>query len=228
MEQPQGRGAWLAPSPNRPPREAPKFVVILGWFASNRMRRGRGRALMAGSWAVRGLRMRFRWSFALAALAAAAAFGVAAVGSAEAPAAPSAPPAVAPQSLDDVVAGRRAAYFLSGALLSDMRMAAERGTSVKDQEFAAKALANWARTLPRMFPPNTLTSASHANPNVWTDRPGFEAKAHVYAEEAGKLAQFAAADDRTGFLQQIKVVHEACDSCHRVYHRKEEPTDGKK
>ena len=169
-----------------------------------------------------------RFSQILTAAVAASGLAIAVAASADAPAPLDDPTAKVTLSADDVVGGRRAAYYLSGGLLSEMRMAVEHGADVKDQEFAAGAIALWARTLPHMFPAGTLTARSHANPNVWTDRPGFEAKAQVYAQEATKLREIAKTGDRAAFLAQIETLHQACDSCHHVYHKAEQPTDGKK
>jgi cytochrome c556 len=172
------------------------------------------------------MRMQSRWALLQAGAVAGVAVAIAAAAP-EQPAPPPAPAAVAPMTADDIVVGRRAAYLLSGALFADMGLASQRGTDVKDQEFAARQLAHWARTLPRMFPPDTLTAASHANPNVWTDRSGFEAKADAYAQAASKLADLAAANDKPGFTAQLTVVRSACKSCHDIYHRQEKPSDAK-
>lgn len=127
----------------------------------------------------------------------------------------------------EVIAGRRAAFYLSGALFSDLGIAAKSGQDVKDQSFSAHMLANWARVLPHMFPEGSNVPPTHANPNVWSDRAGFEAKAKAYEDAAGKLAEFADANDKAGFAQQISVVRNACSDCHQTYHRREKTSDGK-
>jgi cytochrome c556 len=156
----------------------------------------------------------------------AAACGLVLAGLAQAQDAPASAGALL-QKPEDVVAGRRAAYLLSGAVFSSFRGVVERGEDVKNQEFSARMLANWARVLPRMFPDGTNVAPTHANPNVWTDRAGFEAKAQIYAAAATKLADLAAANDKAGFAAQVPVVREACNGCHAVYHRKEATSDGK-
>jgi cytochrome c556 len=127
----------------------------------------------------------------------------------------------------EVIAGRRAAFYLSGALFSDLGIAAKSGQDVKDQSFSAHMLVNWARVLPHMFPDGSNVPPTHANPNVWSDRAGFEAKAKAYEDAAGKLAEFADANDKAGFAQQISVVKNACSDCHQTYHRREKTSDGK-
>ena len=128
---------------------------------------------------------------------------------------------------DDVVAGRRAAYYLSGALVSEMQTAVEHGADPKDELFAASMIANWARVLPRMFADGTNVPRTHANPNVWTDRAGFEAKAADYAAAAEQLATVSQSGDKAAFLAQLTTTRAKCKACHEVYHRKEQPTDGK-
>ncbi len=137
------------------------------------------------------------------------------------------PPALAPMTPQDVVAGRRAAYYLSGALVSDMEIAVTHGADPKDQVFASQMVANWARVLPRMFPPGSNVPNTHANSNVWTDRAGFEAKAADYAASADKLINTAASGDRDAFLAQLQTTRAACTACHKIYHRQEQSTDGK-
>jgi len=129
---------------------------------------------------------------------------------------------------EELIHGRRAAYYLSGALVSEMQYSVGHGGDPTREVFAANAIANWARVLPSMFPPGTDVPPTHANPNVWTDRPGFEAKAGAYANAATRLAEVAATGDKDAFMAQLSATRAACDACHHVYHRQEEPSDGKK
>jgi len=127
---------------------------------------------------------------------------------------------------EEVIAGRRAAFYLSGALFSDLSIAAKSGQDVKDQSFSAHMLVNWARVMPHVFPDGSNVVPTHANPNVWGDRAAFEAKAKAYEDAASKLAEFADANDKGGFAQQISLVKNACSDCHQIYHRREKTSDG--
>ncbi|HEX4739151.1 MAG TPA: cytochrome c [Allosphingosinicella sp.] len=118
---------------------------------------------------------------------------------------------------EDIVAGRRAAYFLSGAVMSEMQSATAGEGTVKNQAFAAQALARWARTLPAMFPAGSLVAGSHADARVWSQRADFEAKAKDYADAAQMLAQIAQTDDKAAFTAQLATLRTKCAACHQTY-----------
>lgn len=133
--------------------------------------------------------------------------------------------AVRPQAADptaDVIAGRQAAFRMSGALVGAMKGAIDRSDDPKTQAFAARALAGWARAIPGMFPAGSSSAASGALPLVWSDRAGFEARAADYAAAAAKLADLAKAGDKPGFAAQFGEVGKACKACHDTYRKPEE------
>lgn len=125
--------------------------------------------------------------------------------------------AVAAPEAADVIAGRQAAYRLSAALFGSMKGAIDRGDDVKTQAFAARAITGWAKALPGMFPAGSDVAPSEALPAVWSDRPGFEAKAAAYAAAAEKLAVVAEAGDKPGFAAQWAEVRGTCGGCHDIY-----------
>jgi len=129
-------------------------------------------------------------------------------------------------SAADIIAGRQAAYRLSGAVMGQMKAAIDRGDDVKGQAFSARALAGWAKALPGMFPSGSGVAPSHALPLVWSDRADFEAKAATYAAEAGKLADLAKAGDKAGFAAQWAVVRDACSACHDKFKAPDERRAG--
>lgn len=132
-----------------------------------------------------------------------------------------------PLSPEQYVNARRSAYYLSGALVSDMKTAVEAGANPKDQSFAAQAIAKWARTLPTLFPAGSNVAPTRATEKVWSDRPGFESHAQAYAQAADKLADVASSGDRAAFLTQLQTMRDTCHACHLVYHKQEETSDGK-
>jgi cytochrome c556 len=132
----------------------------------------------------------------------------------------------APDAVADTVAGRQAAFRMSGALFGGMRAASGAGGDVKAQAFAARALAGWAKAIPGMFPAGSAAANSAALPNVWTDRAGFEAKAADYAAAATKLGELAKAGDSAGFAAQLVVVGKTCGACHDGYRKPEEHRPG--
>lgn len=117
------------------------------------------------------------------------------------------------------IAGRQAAFRMSGALLNGMKGAIERGDDVASQAFAARAMAGWAKAIPGMFPAGSDGAPSNALPTVWTDRAGFEAKAADYAAAATKLADLAKAGDKAGFAAQFAELGKTCGACHTSYRK---------
>ena len=134
--------------------------------------------------------------------------------------------AAALESGADVIAGRQAAFRMSGAVFGGLRAAGERGGDPKSQAFAARSLAGWARAIPGMFPAGSGGGKSAALPAIWSDRAGFEARAAAYAAAADKLAAFAAAGDAEGFKAQLREVGASCGSCHDTYRKPEERRPG--
>lgn len=119
----------------------------------------------------------------------------------------------------DVIAGRQAAFLLSGALVGQIKAGIDRGDDPKTLGFAARSLANWAKAIPGMFPAGSTAPNSEALPSVWSDRAGFEAKAADYAAAAAKLADLAKASDKPGFAAQFAVVGGTCKACHDSYRK---------
>lgn len=135
-------------------------------------------------------------------------------------AAPAAPAAADPNA--DIIAGRKAAFLLSGALFGQIKAGVDRGDDPKTLGFAARALSRWAGAIPGMFPAGSSAANSDALPTIWSDRAGFEAKAADYAAAATKLADLARAGDKPGFAAQFAVVGGACKACHDSYRKPDE------
>ena len=156
----------------------------------------------------------------IAALALLCAGCAASAGSSGETATAAAPPAAAGASAADVIAGRQAAFNLSGVAMGAMKSAIDANAAPNTQAFNSRALARWAHTLPRMFPEGTGAEAgvpTKAKPEIWSDRAGFEAKAAEYAAAAERLNELARAGDAPGFAAQWAVVRQTCQSCHTPY-----------
>ncbi len=139
---------------------------------------------------------------------------------ATAPASRALPAAADPNA--ELIAGRKAAFLMSGALFGQIKAGVDRGDDPKTLGFAARALSRWASALPGMFPAGSGGAPSEALPAVWSDRAGFEAKAADYAAAATKLADLARAGDKPGFAAQFAVVGGTCKACHDVYRKAED------
>ena len=129
------------------------------------------------------------------------------------------PTATVPSGLtpEQIVAARQAGYVLSGGSFAAMKAAADSGADVKQLTFGARSLARWARTLPTLFPAGTNLPNSHARPEIWSDRAGFEARAAAYADAARLLAEAAQTGNRDAFLAQWTATRATCGACHDSY-----------
>jgi len=122
-------------------------------------------------------------------------------------------------SPEAMVKARQAGMALSGSVVGGMKAAIDAGQAPASQRNAARALARWAHTLPQLFPDGTdpASTDTGAQPAVWTDRPGFDAKAAEFAAAADRLAQLTEGEDAAAFSAQWAVVRAGCQSCHSVY-----------
>jgi cytochrome c556 len=116
-----------------------------------------------------------------------------------------------------IVKGRQAAMRMSGAVMGGIKGAIDRGDDVKGQAFAAGSIANWAAAIPGMFPEGSNVAPTGALPAVWSDAPGFAAKAAAYQAAATKLADAAKAGDKAAFAAAFDEVRGSCKGCHDSY-----------
>lgn len=123
----------------------------------------------------------------------------------------------APSDPVDLVKGRQAAMRMSGALTGGIKGAIDRGDDVKTQAFAANALASWAAAIPGMFPAGSNVAPTGALPSVWSDAPGFAAKAEAFRVAATDLAAAAKAGDKAAFATAFGAVRASCGGCHDTY-----------
>ncbi|MEM8724779.1 MAG: cytochrome c [Pseudomonadota bacterium] len=121
--------------------------------------------------------------------------------------------------VDSLVQGRRAAYWMSAGLFGGMFEVINTGGDVTKMQFPARAVANWAKVLPGMFPEGSVNDESNALPTVWSESEAFEALAAQYAERAEQLAAIAAEGDKDAFAEQWRLTRETCASCHSQFRR---------
>jgi len=121
--------------------------------------------------------------------------------------------------VDQLVDGRRSAYWMSAGLFGGMFGIANSGGDVKGLAFTAQALAGWAKALPGMFPKGSVNEKSNALSTGWSDREGFENLANLYAERATTLSDIAKTGDKEAFKKQLMEVRQTCSSCHDKYRR---------
>jgi cytochrome c556 len=127
-------------------------------------------------------------------------------------------------SPEQIIAARQAGYDNSVSSFALMRTAAKDGTDVKREVYPAESLARWAKVLPTLFPKGTGLDAyptlTHAKPEIWSDRAGFDKAAATYLAAATKAADLAHAGDTDGFKAQLEEIKKTCDACHQNYKAK--------
>lgn len=126
-------------------------------------------------------------------------------------------PAPAAPSAAQLVATRQAGMDMSAASLNLLKGASANGMPLKNLAFPANGLAKWAAAMPAMFAESTRNAQSRARPEVWLNRPDFNAKADAFAQSTKALAAAAAAEDKDAFASALASVGGACKGCHDSY-----------
>lgn len=118
-----------------------------------------------------------------------------------------------------LVKARQAGMALSGSVVGGIKAAIDAGQAPSTQRNAARSLARWSHTLPELFPEGTDPASleTGAQPAVWTDREGFNARAAEFAAAADRLAELSQGEDAAAFSAQWTAVRSNCQSCHSVY-----------
>jgi cytochrome c556 len=122
---------------------------------------------------------------------------------------------------EQIIADRRAGYKHMGENFKAMKDAVDAGADVQPLAARAGEIVVWARQIPTMFPPGTETGGgTHARPEVWSDRPGFDQRAADLVAAAQKLQSVAASGDKAAFADQFKATGQVCGGCHKTYRYK--------
>ena len=102
----------------------------------------------------------------------------------------------------------------------------EAGTgSAEDVATRAASIREIAGKIPTLFPEGTSMDdgigKTGAKPAIWSDWSGFQAAAKKMGEEAGKLAEVAAAGDRDAIGAQFGALgKDGCGGCHQTFRQK--------
>lgn len=124
----------------------------------------------------------------------------------------------AQMSPDEIVAARRAAFYLSAMTMARMKDAiANDKSDIKEMKWPAQFMAQWATVLPTMFPSGSDTQQSEALAVVWTDRAKFIARAKDYQAAAAELSKIAETGDRAAFAAGRERLVQTCNSCHKSF-----------
>jgi cytochrome c556 len=121
----------------------------------------------------------------------------------------------------DPIETRQAGQDLLLGTFSGIRAVVAAKGDVKTLEVPAKAIARWITQFPTQFPKGSDQGHNtKALPAVWTETAEFQTDADNLAKEATKLAELAKAGDTEAVAAQVKVVGDACATCHKTFRAK--------
>ncbi|HXA25906.1 MAG TPA: cytochrome c [Acetobacteraceae bacterium] len=121
----------------------------------------------------------------------------------------------------DPIETRQAGQDLLLGSFSGIKVVVVTKGDVKTLEQPAKAIARWITQFPTQFPKGSDQGHNtKALPAVWTEPAEFQNDANNLAKEATKLAELAKAGDTEAVAAQVKVVGDACATCHKTFRAK--------
>jgi cytochrome c556 len=123
--------------------------------------------------------------------------------------------AVTPATPDKAIQQRQAGMKKMGDFFFPLGKKLGSVTDVTEYAAPARESAAFAKDVPSLFPPGSETGRkTRAKPEIWSDNATFRRDAEDLSVQADKLAQFAAANDKAGFVAQYKTMAQGCDTCH--------------
>ena len=121
----------------------------------------------------------------------------------------------------DPIETRQAGQDLLLGSFSGIKVVVATKGDVKTLEQPAKAIARWITQFPTQFPKGSDQGHdTKALPAVWSEPAEFQTDANNLAAAATKLAELAKAGDSEGVAAQVKVVGDACATCHKTFRAK--------
>jgi len=118
---------------------------------------------------------------------------------------------------------RRAAYQLMNLNFGSLDAMAENKKPFNKDEAARNAeFVALLATVPKGFFGEGTDKDTRAKPEIWKNRPDFDAKMDKMVSEAQKLPAVVRAGDMGAFKKQVHDVNEACKACHDEYRAKQQ------
>ena len=121
----------------------------------------------------------------------------------------------------DPIETRQAGQDLLLGSFSGIKVVVATKGDVTTLEQPAQAIARWITQFPTQFPKGSDQGhTTKALPTVWSEPAEFQTDANNLAAAATKLAELAKAGDSEGVAAQVKVVGDACATCHKTFRAK--------
>ena len=132
-------------------------------------------------------------------------------------------PVLAQQAMkvEDQVKYRRAAYQLMSLNFGSLNaMATDRKPFNKEEAVRNAEFVAMLSTVPKDFFGPGTDKDTKAKPEIWTNRPDFDARMDKMRAEAAKLPAAVNAGDMAAFRKQVADTGAACKACHDEYRLK--------
>ena len=118
----------------------------------------------------------------------------------------------------DPIETRQAGQDLLAGTFNGIKAVVAAKGDVKTLEVPAKAMARWITQFPTQFPKGSEQGHNtKALAAVWSEPAEFQMDANALATASTKLAELAKAGDAAGVEAQVKVVGDACATCHKTF-----------
>jgi len=117
----------------------------------------------------------------------------------------------------DAALERQAEMKSADDALGIIKRAVETGADVETAGLYARAIADWARKMPTLFPRNTGRSdglKTAALAEIWSQPDEFNRRLARLMNEAAILAQALRGNDRSAIAAAYAETADACRSCH--------------
>ena len=131
-------------------------------------------------------------------------------------------PVVAQQmKAEDQIKYRKSAYALLGLNFGSLNaMATDKKPFNKDEAARNAEFVALLATVPKDYFGEGTDKDTKARPEIWKNRPDFDAKMDKMRTEAGKLPAVVRTGDAGAFKKQVADIGAACKACHDDYRAK--------
>ncbi|MDJ0386503.1 cytochrome c [Roseomonas sp. E05] len=117
----------------------------------------------------------------------------------------------------DVIAQRQAGLKRMSGNLETIKKTLEAKGELSIVAERSQDMVAFFQGFPALFPPGSDKGDTHARPEVWSNRAGFEAAATRMVAAATKLNQVATAGDAGATATAFREAGGTCGACHREF-----------
>ena len=122
---------------------------------------------------------------------------------------------------DDPIEARMYLMENVGANTKQLKAKLDAG-QIADAALYAGAIALHASQMPSLFPPDSISDASRAKPEIWQQWDGFVQAAHGLRDAAEEVGHAASQDRGDEAKAKARAVFGSCKSCHDTFRKPKE------